>query len=234
MILFHAAQSRDYRCDSRPSDHSAPVAPLAHFASAGKHLHEKQLSYLMNSSTFFATSGRKLRFVVATGPRVNSGSSAIVILMVSTWIYDLDLFFPSQVSYKFLLLTNHGILAPEDLAIHEERWTPANPRAMSVRRECRSSPPKISDMTQEMKILCTSMATENWSHPVGFTVSWHFIFWSLQLLPCSVLTAKPKSWNPSMMQVFPNGRRKPSFYLFAFPCFDESPPVENEQMNFNH
>lgn len=79
--------------------------------------------------------------------------------------------------------------------------------------------------------LCTSMATENWSHPAGFTASWNFIFWSLQLLPFSVLTAKPKSWNPSMMQVFPNGRKKPSFYFFAFPCFDESPPVENEQMN---
>jgi len=37
-----------------------------------------------------------------------------------------------------------------------------------------------------------------------------------------------------MMQVFPNGRKKPSFYFFAFPCFDEFPQVENEQMNFNH
>ena len=120
--------------------------------------------------------------------------------MVSTWACDL--------------LTNHGILAPEDSAIHEERWTPANPHAMSVRRECQSSPPKISDMTQEMRILCTSVATENWSHPVGIsTASWNFIFWSLQLLPFSVLTAKPKSWNPSM-QLF-----QPLFYLFAFPCF---------------
>lgn len=121
--------------------------------------------------------------------------------MVSTWIYNL-------------LLTNHGILAPEDLAIHEERWTPANPHAMSVRRECQSSPPKISDMTwhdtrdEDPMHLHASMATENWSHPAGFTASWNFIFWSLQLLPCSVLTAKPKSWNPSMMQVFPNGRKK--------------------------
>lgn len=149
--------------------------------------------------------------------------------MVSTWIYNL-------------LLTNHGILAPEDLAIHEERWTPANPHAMSVRRECQSSPPKISDMTwhdmtQEMRILCTSMPP--WRLKIEVI--------QLDLQQVEISFSDPYSFSHVLSsrqsrragilpwcRCFQTDVKKPSFYFFAFPCFDESPQVENEQMNFNH
>ncbi len=175
---------------------------------------------------------RKFRFVVAIWPKVNSGYSAIVTFMVSTWIHYLDLLFPSDVSYNVLITDESW--HPHSQPVYSRGLDNSRRTVDTCKSTCHvrsKRMPKFSsqdiDMTQEMRILCTSWRLKIEVIQLDLVQQVEISF-----LPCSrshfLSSRQSRRAGILPCRCFQMDVLPLLFYSFTFPRFDVSTKHEHE------